>query len=266
MARKARWLVRPAPDGMSEIQLSSWKYFHDYVVQEMLNYGHYVWRGQREKNWELVSSLDRLVIGSLGTRKSISQRHLLKFKQSIRGRRGANPTKIDSEDEWWALGQHHGLATPLLDWTESPFVALYFAFENDTQPSSGYRAVWALTSGLAKKNTEIKKMHEADPDKASSPPPLLEFVRPLQDENARLVAQSGLFTRAPVGVTADQWIRENYLGDTDSAALIKVIIPESGREECLRTLTKMNINHLSLFPDLTGSSLHCNKALQIPKY
>jgi hypothetical protein len=266
MARKARWIDGDAPDGVAEVHLSSWKYFHDYVVQEMLNYGHYVWRGQRERNWELVSSLDRLVLGSLNTRKAVSQRHLLKFKQSIRGRRGANPTKIDSEDEWWALGQHHGLATPLLDWTESPFVALYFAFENDTKPSSGHRAVWALSSAVTKKNVEIKKKHDEVPDNTSSSPPMLEFVRPLQDENARLVAQSGLFTRAPIGVTVDQWIRKNYLGESTTAALIKIIIPELGREECLRTLTKMNINHLSLFPDLMGSSLHCNKALQIPKY
>ena len=81
-----------------------------------------------------------------------------------------------------------------------------------------------------------------------------------------LVAQGGLFTKAPLGLSVDERVRSNYAGDTGGARLLKITSPELGRTECLRMLNKMNINHLSLFPDLCGSSQHCNKALEIAKY
>jgi hypothetical protein len=40
--------------------------------------------------------------------------------------------KIDTsgwnEHDWWAFGRHYNLDTPLLDWTENPKIAAFFAY------------------------------------------------------------------------------------------------------------------------------------------
>lgn len=263
MARSPRWQTVSRIDGLQHVKLSSWKYFHDFIRQKFLDYPHYVWRGQRDAEWPLETSLDRALRGTaIAGRRSAARKHLELFKQAARGRRGQNPSKITSDDEWWAIAQHNGMATPLLDWTEAPFVALYFSFAKELQPSSGERAVWAIGGrSISEKNAEINAAHSG-----KLPAPTLDFVRPKQDENARLVAQSGLFTKVPLQTTIDSWVKKNFSGKKDGALLVKITMPSADRPECLRTLNRMNINHLSLFPDLYGAGTHCNNALQIVRY
>lgn len=249
MARTSRWKSKTAQDGIWEIELSSWKYFHDYVTQIMLDFNQYIWRGQRDSKWKLESSLDRVLKKKPNAdRKELAKEHLNGFKYSTRGRRGKNPSLIETENEWWSLGQHFGLNTPLLDWTESPFVALYFAMEEATKSSTGMRAVYAL---FPMDTLEVNGK--------------IEFIKPLQDENDRLVSQSGLFTRVALGLTVEECVKSIFPG-VNKAYLLRIQIPEKGRLECLRTLNKMNINHLTLFPDLFGASGHNNKKLDIRKY
>jgi len=259
MKEEVRWNEKTLIDGVCHVELASWRHFHDYVIEEMLDYSHYVWRGQRDETWSLKSSLDRLLDKvAKNNRTHLTKRHLAAFQKATRGRRGMNPPPIEDENEWWALGQHNGLATPLLDWSDSPFVGLYFAFEKPEVPASGKRAVWAINTDPREENK--KALSDLD---WRSEPRSLSFIRPNQNENPRLLSQAGLFTRAPAGRTVDEWVRRFAQGNDIEMTLIKISIPDNGRSDCLRTLNRMNINHATLFPDLYGAGAHCNRVLEL---
>jgi hypothetical protein len=255
---KPPWKAKPVKDGLRAVSLKSWSDLFEYVRALTLPFSAYVWRGQRDARWPLTSTLERELRRSPMTpdvAEQIARNHRLAFEQAIRGCRGPSPPRLSGESEVWALGQHHGLKTPLLDWTQSPFVALYFAFQEPCARSEvEEHVVWALWGG----------------DKFSGGPVPgiagIEFVRPLQDENARLVSQSGLFTKIPIGTSVDDHVQLRLEGNSTHMGLVKISIPNGGRIECLKTLHRMNINHLSLFPDLLGSSVHCNWLLEADEY
>lgn len=235
-------------------------------------------------------TLDRLVKNAkVSLPKSIQfrEQHLQQFKFAARGRRGPNPSLLEDENSWWALGQHHGLATPLLDWTTSPFVAAFFAFIEVDEPQTPQRAIYALHKPTIELRAKSKareeniqrreQLRQAEESGKKLGPlqrialesnvePEVKFIRPLSDENQRLVNQGGLFTRAPASKTLEEWVQENHDPDDRGYILIKMLVPNKDRDGCLRNLNRMNINHLSLFPDLYGASKFCNLFSEINRY
>jgi len=245
-----------AGDGIETVYLTSWAEFLAVVAEQYASRpGARVWRGQSDARWPLQSSLDRL-LKTCGRESdpTIREDHLQRFKFAARGRRGANPAPLTTENDWWALAQHYGLATPLLDWTWSPHVALYFAFSEDLGTEA--RAVFALDQSAIREHSEAGR--DSGGSGASGSP--FMFVDTLSDENARIVNQAGVFTRAPDGKTVEDWVSEHHW-ISDEPLLTKFVVPSAGRSDCLRLLNLMNINPLTLFPDLVGASQHCNKFL-----
>jgi len=263
------WTHLEIADGTSSFRLGSWSQFFDFLQAEVFDIPgarqqSYIWRGHRRSDWSLSTTLDRQLEGlGMLTRASdeleeVSAKHLQRFKYAARGRRGATPATL-SENEWWALGQHFGLATPLLDWTRAPFAALYFAYEEASVEADIPRAIYGLNeTAVLSKLSEIENGPSVEKGRMRS----VEVIDPMSDENQRLVSQGGCFTRAPIGLPIERWVSEEFEG-TNETALLRIELPNTDRLNCLQALNRMNINHLSLFPDLSGASRSTNLRLEI---
>lgn len=238
------WKVLETNSIVADIVCDSWNGFLDFFHhKDALRQNHaYIFRGHASENWKLESTLKRKVNNS-GV-KDLEEKTLERFKKHCLGRRGHNPPKL-SESEWWALGQHFGLDTPLLDWSDSPYVAAFFAFNSENAETENV-VVWLLFRGVNDNNgvKNLKSEHH------------LEFLTPYLDENARLINQRGLFVRTPNMECITEWAKSLKADKTYNLA--RILIPRSEKDFALDSLDKMNINDFTLFPDLSGSAKYAN--------
>jgi hypothetical protein len=258
---RRNWTYKSLGHGIRRVEIA-WRDFLEFPCYSDYHWGFdpdvFIWRGQTRSSWSLLPTLDRILNKRSRAAYAYQRHHLEQFQHATRGRRGRSPRQIDSENEWWALGQHHGLRTPLLDWSESPFVAAYFAYLEPAPNQSEPRGIFALdVQSVALRSARILERKE----RRRGRPPIIEMVRPLTDENPRLVSQSGLFTRGPDGVDIESWVRQNFSKREIQHVLVKFVLPNADRKDAMACLKQMNINHLSLFPDLTGASQYCNLQL-----
>jgi len=104
----------------------------------------WIFRGVSNSAYPLEPSVERTAKnGHIGW-AALEVKVVAEFKS--RARMHIGPTLIP-EDEltWLALMQHYGIPTRLLDFTLSPFVALYFAVRHGGEKSTPAR-VWAMDS------------------------------------------------------------------------------------------------------------------------
>lgn len=95
-------------------------------------------RGQSDYSWGLVPSVQR----KDGMGKNYEQYISTNFMIHTMRLNSNAPQRYDRAS-WLTLMQHYGLPTRLLDWSESPLVALYFALSSNKNAKTD-AAVWVL--------------------------------------------------------------------------------------------------------------------------
>jgi hypothetical protein len=220
-----------------------------------------VYRGDRDANWPLLTSLDKLGGPRTPHTKSELEEHIL--RNFIRYSRPYFSQPPVNDWEVLVVAQHHGLPTRLLDWTYSPLVAAHFATLGDAESD---RVVWRLDwksvhrffglpelalliqdlEGMLRTDRPLtpwnlfSSKRDAKPFACMLEPPSL---------NARIAAQSSTFTLcSDKGQSFDRFLESHGLG----AALTKFIIPARETGRFRDQLDLVSVDERRLFPDLDG--------------
>ena len=270
---------------------SSWTDFLAWL-SELL--GCWCFRGQRESEWLLYTSLDRAVrrdyssdpadgvnvTGYYHLDRQTEQRELLFRFQQTAHRYIRNPPSDADVGSWLALMQHHGVPTRLLDWTKSPYVGAYFALEDQSRSKHGCSAIWAIDlDWLGKRGYELLKPEDLmyisnDPNSlaertnnliSQSEEPVIIVVNPLRT-NERIDAQQGVLLCRLLHLAS---FSQTLMGmmirpeTPDQVVVRKLEVEASRRVEFLTNLRAMNIHRASLFPGLDGFAQSLKLDLEI---
>ena len=120
----------------------------------------WIFRGHKKETYDLTPSIERAYPYSDWA--ETEYKALQEFKS--KARMHMDPTQIPQADDrlgWLAVMQHYGAPTRLLDFTYSPYVALYFALRDRDPNESEYVEVWAIDEAILREQSD-KMSVEAD--------------------------------------------------------------------------------------------------------
>jgi len=256
--------------------------------------GIWVFRGQGDASWSPSTRLERDAAryGCSSYFIPNRERNILMGFQRRAHRFEPKLPDLNNPVEWLSFLQHHGGSTRLLDFTDSFYVAAFFAMETSIVDS----AIWAVNiNNLAKSpkfpgldleslpyqamveqhktmaNSYIGK-NEGGEDLILVIDPFLQhdrlwiqqgsFLFPCNKESSfekNLCATFGLGFESLVTDNARRIKLDELEGfDFSAVSILKIIIPKTVHPKALYDLRDMNVTPATLFPGLDGFARSLN--------
>lgn len=257
---------------METRHLSSWEEFPGAISEIRNEFGSYsrelpdggsyevandvLFRFQADSGWHLETTLERASDNeySLSNYTSDATRYVNEI-ESVTGKKLEVPTWNELRESlkanndfmrvYWPAPvyaylvylRHHGFPSPLLDWTKSPYIAAYFAFEKSiaAERCAIYAAIEMPRGGKSGWEGEA----------------FLRAHGPYVTTHARHFNQKSWYT------TATRWDKkskehvfcshDHVKNGSRQDVIIKMTLPRTERLKVLRELEDYNINHYTLF-------------------
>lgn len=253
------------PVPISEQAIDSWSSLNDAIDDVFASQSSTWFRGQSRWAWRLAPSINRYVqaltpADATGMEFSAIMRFMSEAHAQL------PPTALprdpfgweafDNYVEWLALMQHHGAPTRLLDWSLSPYVALYFAVCDDADHDAAlwyfdHRRSWdAFCARFGVRAQDVFDYRVLPSTLLTAPPapqPFL-FAATKKMRSAREVAQQGVFTFCD-HLLADH---QDVLAEIAGGSCGRLRIPATLKPEIRARLRVMNITPAALFPGVDG--------------
>ena len=228
-------------------------------------------RGQSDYSWGLVPSVQRKDGMGEHYEQYITTNfmiHTMRLNPSV-------PQRYDRAS-WLTLMQHYGLPTRLLDWSESPLVALYFALSSD-EDAKADAAVWVLNP--MKLNKKVGYGEYVPPINYDSLSSDLEgaFSNHDNDNNEsqnRIIACHGVGSDLRMYVqqsdftihSTSEHLDKILMADESCDYFYKIRIPQQIRKQLLVQLDAMGFHESSIYPDMEHTIRPTNSIYRAVNY
>ena len=275
---------------IQEMKIHSLAEYINKVEEKIREQGRFFWyRGHADADWQLAPSIFRDSISKRVTNKwekklrKIEATTNMDFRHQAKARERNFPHDDDQVGQL-VVARHHDLLSRLLDWSESPLTALFFAIEDDIsgrEPNDS--CVWMIHPDTLNKNQwEDEGMYysHASVPKAiahcafDSDVTLEDALEVMEREGKMKTKKLGVVTAfIPQHTILRHMVQKAHftihhtpkvMDELPSASefLVKIIIPLDKRKEILEELQWAGVSRDLLFPDLDNLAKHLNAEIE----
>lgn len=227
---------------INDVICRSWAEFKVRIFDDLyeggrFRRGSFLFRGQGSDSWTLSSGFDRWYKGPREDKLAVAEQLLDQFIKECELEEIPESVRND-RILMLSLAQHHGLPTRMLDWSESPYVAAFFALSGHVRSGiilQKHVAVWVLHTTSYVWDRQYG----------------CEILNVPSFGNERLKNQHGKFTY----LRALNDSLEEYVSQAPTAtSLSKYLLPVNDVAAAMAEMDSMGLNHARIYPGISGNA------------